>query len=245
MKREFLIFIVIIFLTGCASSTKKSPQIVKKNSTIMNLNEGLESLTKDIIFSLTKNKKRKIAVIPFSNLNNRVTPFGKYVSEELTTRLFKTDKFQVIERNLLGKIMKEHKLNDSGLIDENSAKEIGKILGVDAITSGTVSDLGENIKINARIISTQTGSLLSVASAKILKDREVFYLMKKNRLKNPKVQKQKPKKVTNIVVKPTNNNKNRVIRRIKKILKREKNPSLKRKRRVPPFKRVKRRVRIY
>jgi hypothetical protein len=65
----------------------------------------------------------------------------------------------------------------SGLIDPNSAKELGKILGVDAIISGTITDLGDAIKVNARLISTETGQIFSVASEEYIKDNTVKKLM--------------------------------------------------------------------
>ncbi len=99
------------------------------------------------------------------------------MSEELITRLFLTNQFEVVERNLLNKILEEHELNMSGLIDENTIKKLGRLLGVDAIASGSITDLGEYVKVNARLISTETGSVFSVASAKIAKSKTVKALL--------------------------------------------------------------------
>jgi len=110
-------------------------------------------------------------------LDGKATELGKFLAEELITKLFLTKKFEVIERQLLNKIIAEHKLDFSGLIDPNSAKELGKILGADAIVSGTITDLVENIKVNARLISTETGQIFSVASEDIIKDNTVKKLM--------------------------------------------------------------------
>lgn len=92
-----------------------------------------------------------------------------------------TKKFDVIERQLLSKLLEENKLTLSGLIDETTAKQIGKILGVDAICSGTITDLGNTVKINARLISTETGALFAVASVAIIKDKSIVNLMNNNR----------------------------------------------------------------
>jgi len=141
------------------------------------LEEGLSSLSAQISSGMTESNKQKIAVIEFSDLNGIVTELGKYLSEELITKLFLTKKFQVIERQLLNKVLSEHKLNATGLIDETTAKELGNILGVEAIVSGTITDLGESVKINARLISTETGQIFSVASEAIIKDNTIKRLM--------------------------------------------------------------------
>jgi len=78
----------------------------------------------------------------FVNMNGEITKLGRYISEELTTRLYLTGKFEVIERKLLDKIIEEQKISMSGMIDESSAVELGRVLGVDAIASGTITDLG-------------------------------------------------------------------------------------------------------
>ncbi len=141
------------------------------------LEEGLSSLSAQISAGMTESNKQKIAVIEFSDLNGNITELGKFLSEELITRLFLTKKFQVIERQLLNKVLSEHKLNTTGVIDETTAKELGNILGVEAIVSGTIADLGETVKINSRLISTETGQIFSVASEEIVKDNTLKRLM--------------------------------------------------------------------
>ena len=51
----------------------------------------------------------------------------------------KTDFYQIIERDQLQKVLKEQRLSLSGAIDEGSAAEVGRLLGLDIIIMGTVS----------------------------------------------------------------------------------------------------------
>lgn len=174
-------FIILIFslqtilFSACtpAASLTGRQQHTKKET----LDKQLQVLTDKIVLSLSQTKKSNIAVIEFSNLDGKITKLGKYIAEELITRLYLTQEFNVIERQLLNKVIQEHKLNLSGLIDVNSAQELGRLLGVDAIASGSVTDLGKSIKVNARLISTQTGQIFSVASVNIIKDDVVNNLM--------------------------------------------------------------------
>ncbi len=157
----FPIVLLLIFLS-CATTNRQpiaKTETFEKPEITNNLDNSLSELTTQIINSITEDGKKKIAVIEFSDLEGNVTQFGKYLAEELITRLFRTKKFEVVERQLLNKIISEQKLSISGMIDENSAKELGRILGVDAIVSGTITDLGTSLKVNARIISTETGKV--------------------------------------------------------------------------------------
>jgi TolB-like protein len=122
--------------------------------------------------------KATIAVVEFSDLAGGVTEFGRLLSEELITKLFATGRYKVVERLLLNKAIAEHNLQLQGLIDPKSAKELGKILGVDAIVSGTIADQGDSLRVNARLISTETAEVLSVAAVTIIKDDAVTKLLK-------------------------------------------------------------------
>ncbi len=195
MERKLFLLIYVFLLCSCATHQQTIPviptpqietivqekkQIIPDNS----LDSQLENLTNQIVESLSQESKTKIAVIEFSDLNGNITEFGMYLSEELITRLFLTRKFDVIERQLLNKVLSEQKLGVTGLIDDESAIAIGKLLGVDAIVSGTITDLGKSLKVNARIIATETGSVFAVAATEIFKDEKVKTLI--NRMKETK-----------------------------------------------------------
>src|SRR4051812_6983165 len=102
------------------------------------LDQRVSELSKQISEDLTENQKRTIAVVEFEDLEGHVTTFGRFVAEELITRLYQTKKFKVIERQLLNKVIAEQKLSLAGIIDQTAAQKLGKLLGVDAIASGTI-----------------------------------------------------------------------------------------------------------
>lgn len=166
MNRLVSKILVLIFVTSTSSI-----------GLTQTLDEGLKGLADQITSGMSEGKKQKIAVIEFSDLDGKITEFGKFLSEELITRLFLSQKFNVVERQLLNKVLEEHKLNVTGLIDETTAKQLGKILQIDAICSGTITDLSNYLKVNARLISTETGSIFSVASVQIGKDKTIEKLM--------------------------------------------------------------------
>lgn len=165
------ILITLITLSVCLLSAAVQPCY-----SVGTMDSSLNDLSAQIVSELTGGQKHKIAVLAFSNLDGRSSEFGGFIAEELITRLFKTRRVDVVERQFLDKILMEQKLNLVGIIDETTAKKIGKILGVDAVCSGTITDLGDTLKINARLISTETGAIFAVASTEMLNDEKVKYL---------------------------------------------------------------------
>ncbi len=141
------------------------------------LDQRVTELSQQISKEMTENQKRTIAVIEFADLRGNVTDFGRFLAEELITRLYQTKKFKVIERQLITKVIAEQKLSLTGIIDPASAKQLGKLLGVDAIVSGTVTDLSQSLRVNARLISAETGEIFAVASTEIFKDEQVRILI--------------------------------------------------------------------
>jgi len=182
-----LVIVTAIFLGGCAAPQKEvvppkpvaEPVTPREPARISDLDSKLSDLTKQIINSLTETKRTRIAIIELSDLEGNITQFGRYLSEELITRLFMTGRFVVVERRFLNKIIQEHKLSYTHFFDEESVQEIGKLLGVSAIATGSVTDLGDSIKVNARLMATESGSVFAVAAVEILKDERVAGLLAK------------------------------------------------------------------
>lgn len=168
----------ILCLFGACTHRNQST-FPDQRASLKALDRQIDTLAEQIINSLAVQKINKIAVIEFSDLDGKVPDLGKYLAEELTTRLFRTGKFQIVERRLMRRIIEEQNLSATGLIDENTASKLGRILGVDALTTGTVADLNTSVKINARLIATETGSVFAVASVNVPMSKEVEVLLGK------------------------------------------------------------------
>jgi TolB-like protein len=108
-------------------------------------------------------QKTKIAVLDFVLHGDKLDTqgMGAILSEWFITSIVKSGRFDVVERAMLQKIISEQKLATTGLIDENSASELGKILGVKVIITGSVLKLRNTIEINSRVISVESGSIIA------------------------------------------------------------------------------------
>jgi tetratricopeptide (TPR) repeat protein len=107
-----------------------------------------------------------IAVFAFeeNNVGEEYQELGETIAEMLTTALIQSDHFQVLERAQLSKLLEEQALGLSGALDQETAIDIGKLIGVDAILVGNAGILKERIELDARIIDPEKGTAHVAAS---------------------------------------------------------------------------------
>ena len=108
-------------------------------------------------------RKSKIAVIDFRvhGEESNVKDMGKIIAEWLTIAFVQEGRFEVIERQMLKKVMSEQQLVMTGVVDESSATELGKLLGVKVIITGSVMKLQDMITVSARIIEVESASIIA------------------------------------------------------------------------------------
>jgi curli biogenesis system outer membrane secretion channel CsgG len=146
-------------------------------------------------------RKPRIAILDFdyATVHSNVSAIfgtnvdiGQGVSDLLLTYLVKDGTFSIIERKALDKILAEQNFSNSDRADPSSAAKIGKMLGVDAIIVGSITQFGNETKntgvggvgavagrfglggvgqkqtkaivgLTARIVNVDTGEIMSVA----------------------------------------------------------------------------------
>lgn len=94
--------------------------------------------------------KRRVAVMPFSYgavaAEVKTVDVGKGITSLVITKLVNDGTYSVIDREMLDSVLKEQNLSVSDRADPATACKIGKILSVDAIIVGTVTEFGFETK---------------------------------------------------------------------------------------------------
>jgi curli biogenesis system outer membrane secretion channel CsgG len=100
-------------------------------------------------------RKKRVAVFDFDygTVHNYIASIfgtdvdvGKGVADLLVTYLIKDGTYSVIERKSLDKILAEQNFSNSDRANATSAAKIGKLLGVDAILVGSITQFGNDTK---------------------------------------------------------------------------------------------------
>lgn len=133
----------------------------------------LATLTKD-------NGKKKVTVLDFTDLQGGASELGKYIAEELTVNLVMVkSNFSVLDRANLRKILAEHKLTATGLVDPENAKKLGQFAGLDALILGTIIPKGQTVTLTAKIITTDTAEIVGAAKTEFKAEDTVQQLLSK------------------------------------------------------------------
>ena len=93
--------------------------------------------------SVVEAAKPRVAVINFEvGVSSAPGDIGSGIADMLTTALVKSGKVDVYERSQLQSVLGEQGLSASGLIDPGTAIKMGKLLGVQYIIMGKVTEYG-------------------------------------------------------------------------------------------------------
>ncbi len=145
-------------------------------------------------------QKKRVAVLDFDYATVRSSvaaiwgtdrDVGRGIADLLVEKLVQSGTYSVIERKALDKVLAEQNFSNSDRADPNTAAKIGRILGVDAIILGSITQFGRDdkattlggfgrvtsryglgglqrrqakavVEITARMISTDTAEVLGV-----------------------------------------------------------------------------------
>ncbi|WP_317899322.1 FlgO family outer membrane protein [Aurantibacillus circumpalustris] len=88
---------------------------------------------------------------------------GNSCIDAITVRLSGQKNIKIVERKYLSKIIEEIKLQASGLVDENTAVELGNLVAVKYFIFGSASVSGDNLVVRARIIDVSTSKVINAS----------------------------------------------------------------------------------
>ncbi len=143
---------------------------------------GVDRLAEGLAKGADTNGRIKVAILEFSDISGYRSALGRFLAEELVTALASLEppRFEVIERSQLAKVLAEQKLSESSLLDPETVVEIGKILGIQGIVTGSLADLGATVRVNARLISAETASILSAVAVSFDNEGTVKHLLRQS-----------------------------------------------------------------
>ena len=127
----------------------------------------------EIVKRLEAMEDKKLAIVGLHNLVNDLTDQttdGLVVFVE--NAFVNVGKVKVVDRQNIAQIMDEQKFQLSGVTDESTAVEIGKLAGADIIVIGSMSYVGSMYYLNIKMIGVETTQILGSSIAQASDDTE-------------------------------------------------------------------------
>jgi len=106
-----------------------------------------------------------IGILYFENNSvvdkDKLDPLKKGLADMLITEMSKIKSLKVLERQRIQSAVEELNLGETDLVDKDMAQKMGKLLDAKVLLLGGFSNLfGDKLRIDARIVSTETGLTL-------------------------------------------------------------------------------------
>ena len=87
------------------------------------------------------------------------------LTERMRTEIGNTKAVRLIERKAVEKIMMEQGLQQSGCTTDECAAEVGQLLGVQFMISGSIGKMGKSYTIDCKMFSVETGETIRAKNA--------------------------------------------------------------------------------
>ena len=126
----------------------------KKEITVIKKNMQLSELPAEIF-----DKRMRLAIYPFDQ-KGTYSEKSSYFQDIFTLAFQQQNRFQLIDRTIMDRILEEQELSRSGLVDRNAAIKLGKLMSAQAIITGSISETERGIEIVGRMIDTETSKIL-------------------------------------------------------------------------------------
>lgn len=146
-------------------------------SLAQDLDSQLKPVVDKIVAGCASAGAKRVTVADFTDLQGQVTELGRFLAEEFSASLVDASRLGVVDRANLRTILAEHKLNVSGLVNPDTAKKLGQVAGVDGIVMGTITPIGDTVRITVKVVGTETATLMATGRADLARTKAIDELL--------------------------------------------------------------------
>ena len=131
----------------------------------MSYEAELQAVAGKLIAQLEAAGQKSGTVLDFTDLQGQGTELGRFLAQELSDQLVRAAKtLSFVDRANLQHLLRENKLSMEGLVNPESSRKLGNMIGLDTVIYGTVTPLGDKIRLSVRAIAVETGRIVASQS---------------------------------------------------------------------------------
>jgi len=166
--KKLLVFLAVGLICACATTGASNTGA----SNVFDLDTAIQASSKEISDAL--NQGTKVALLNFSSSSD---VFSDYVLEEMSIALVKERKLLVVDRREIDLIRGEMNFQMSGDVSDESAQEIGAMLGAQSIVSGSLVSMGDTYRFRTKVINVNTAAIETSGSLSIADSPQIQHLL--------------------------------------------------------------------
>jgi TolB-like protein len=103
--------------------------------------------------------RMSISVLPLGH-KGELSVSGDAVYDNIIAAFVDQRRFNLVEREKLEEILRELKLNQTELVDPDTASKLGKIVAADSILTGSIYENKNSIEVLTRLVDTETSEII-------------------------------------------------------------------------------------
>jgi TolB-like protein len=172
MKKLWVLALVVILCTCASGGSSKADAPSAGSTGPADLDSAIQQASKEINDALPQGTK-----VALLNISSDSDVFSDYVLEEMSIALVKERKLTVVDRREIDLIRGEMNFQMSGDVSDESAQEIGMMLGAQSIISGSIINLGESYRFRTKVINVISAAIQASSSISIGDDPQIRYLL--------------------------------------------------------------------
>lgn len=110
-----------------------------------------------------QNQKPKVAIFdPAGTAKNMDEEMAIVVREMVSAAIVNTGKYNIVERSLIDRVLKEQKFSNSGAVDESQVSAIGKLAGANKVVLSVFTAAGSGkVMLSLKVIDVESASIES------------------------------------------------------------------------------------
>jgi hypothetical protein len=126
----------------------------------------VKELATALVNQMEAARQRSGTVLDFTDLQGAATELGRFLAQELSDQLVSSSsQVSFVDRANLQYLLRENKLSTEGLVNPQSSRKLGNLIGIDTVLFGTVTPIGtKSIRLSVRAVAIETGKIVVARS---------------------------------------------------------------------------------
>lgn len=136
-----------------------------------------------LVTNILYSQQTSVAVIDLKNVGLE-EQYSTLLTDALRAEMFKYEKFKVMNRENMQEIMGEQAFQASGVCDDNACYvEMGEVLGVEKIVTGSIGKLGNTFSLTIKMIDVETSENDKILTNRKKCSEDDLFIMIENSVK--------------------------------------------------------------